>query len=163
MPRLNAHRQADYLDTTSNDSRGKQRYKHLVASGYCPTCEKKWWGSTVLCESCKSRRRQFNNTRRDRRNLKTAALAAYGGQVCKCCGETEYLFLTLDHVNNDGTQHRQDILGLRKLSGWGFYQKLKSLGWPNDPPLQVLCYNCNNGKRVNKGICPHQQPLEQVA
>jgi hypothetical protein len=28
-------------------------------------------------------------------------------------------------------------------------------GFPNS--FQILCYNCNNGKRMNRGVCPHQE------
>ena len=28
------------------------------------------------------------------------------GRACSCCGETEPAFLTIDHVNNDGAEHR---------------------------------------------------------
>ena len=85
-----------------------------------------------------------------REQAKLNALIAYGGPICKCCGETTLQFLTLDHVNNDGNKHR-------RTNGRAYpsYSNLKTLGFPQDPPLQVLCYNCNNGKRVNGGVCPH--------
>src|SRR5262252_4538483 len=35
-------------------------------------------------------------------------IAAYGGE-CACCGETEPVFLTLDHVNGDGAAHRRSM------------------------------------------------------
>jgi len=34
-------------------------------------------------------------------------LAMYGNQ-CACCGETEKKFLTLDHINNDGTKSEKE-------------------------------------------------------
>lgn len=33
---------------------------------------------------------------------------------------------------------------------------LKRLGWPRDR-YQLLCANCNFGKLMNGGVCPHQQ------
>lgn len=29
------------------------------------------------------------------------------GRECKCCGETEPIFLTLDHINDDGSAQRR--------------------------------------------------------
>lgn len=82
--------------------------------------------------------------------LKDDVYAAYGGYVCNCCGETEPCFLSIDHVNNDGADHRRHS-DRRKL-----YQELKNLGFPSG--FQVLCMNCNFGKARNDGICPHKLP-----
>lgn len=90
-----------------------------------------------------------------RRALKHAALVAYGNAVCVCCGEKDELFLTLDHVNNDGAAHRRQIRA-KGFAGVAFYSYLRVRGFPNRPPLQVLCYNCNCGRRANKGLCPHK-------
>lgn len=67
-----------------------------------------------------------------------AALAAYGGK-CACCGESDVIYLQLDHIQNDG---RAD----RALHGLGgrFYSSLKRRGYPLG--LQVLCANCHNAK-----------------
>lgn len=82
--------------------------------------------------------------------LKHSTILAYGGYVCACCGEKEPKFLTLDHVNNDGAKHREEI-GNR---GAGIYKWLRDKGYP--PGFQILCMNCNHGKALNNGICPHK-------
>lgn len=88
---------------------------------------------------------------RDRQQaLKHEAFQAYGGYRCSCCGEEEPMFLCLDHVNNDGNQHRREIGGAERL-----YQWLRVNDYPRGL-LQVLCFNCNQGKRLNGGTCPHQ-------
>lgn len=74
------------------------------------------------------------------------------GWICNCCGETLSQFLTLDHVNNDGKLDKNKN-GNRVYSGT-LYNKIIKLGFPND--YQVLCWNCNCGKSINKGICPHK-------
>lgn len=82
------------------------------------------------------------------RKLKIAAYNAYGGFKCACCGETEEAFLSLDHINNDGAEHRR-VVDRRKIYKWmaqGCYP----------PGFQVLCMNCNFGKARNGGVCPHQ-------
>lgn len=75
----------------------------------------------------------------------------YYGWRCKCCGETTPQFLTIDHTNNDGNLDRK-LLGYR-LTGWNFYAKIIREGFPDR--YQILCMNCNHGKRMNGGKCPH--------
>ena len=31
------------------------------------------------------------------------------GNICSCCGESDYMFLTIDHINNDGHKQRRKI------------------------------------------------------
>ena len=109
------------------------------------------------CRSCLDKRNIYQSkhkspsrTNEYYQKLKREAFEAYGGPICACCGEKEYLFLSIDHVNNDGNLHRRSLQrrGVR-------YHQLKRAGWPNNPPLQVLCMNCNWGKDKNGGICPH--------
>lgn len=75
------------------------------------------------------------------------AIMAYGGYRCACCGETEPLFLSIDHMNNDGKAHRTAVGAV------GVFKDLRDRGWP--PGFQVLCMNCNHGRHRNGGICPH--------
>ena len=74
-----------------------------------------------------------------------------GKNCCDCCGETTKEFLTLDHINNDGTQER------RKLNGGG-HHNYRFIIKNNFPPgYRIMCYNCNCGRArtINK-ICPHK-------
>lgn len=84
--------------------------------------------------------------------LQDEAIQAYGGYKCACCGETEPLFMTLDHIANDGNEHRKK-LGF--LGGHLLYKWLKGHNYPSG--FQVLCTNCNHGKHRNHGVCPHQR------
>jgi hypothetical protein len=84
--------------------------------------------------------------------LRRQVFMAYGGYSCKCCGETEPLFLSIDHVNNDGAEMRRS--GVHSRGGTHFYQWLRKSGFPDG--FQVLCMNCNVGKHRNGGVCPHQ-------
>lgn len=81
--------------------------------------------------------------------LRLETFDAYGGAICRCCGEKEVLFLTIDHVNNNGAEERR-LHGSR--GGYAFYAILRKLGYP--PGYQVLCFNCNMAKGAF-GICPH--------
>jgi hypothetical protein len=90
--------------------------------------------------------------------LKRLVMDAYGGH-CSCCGETELVFLTIDHVNDDGAEHRREIAAERGSkwlqAGAPTYRWLRDNGFPEG--FQVLCANCNCGKQWNGGVCPHTQ------
>ena len=80
----------------------------------------------------------------------------YGGK-CACCGESNPLFLTIDHVNNDGykirPRNKKGVAVANERSGH-YYVRIIKEGFPSY--LQLLCWNCNCGKARNKGICPHK-------
>jgi hypothetical protein len=78
------------------------------------------------------------------RKLKTETITAYGGK-CQKCGETHWEFLTVDHVNGGGNQHRKE---LGTGGGPNFYRWLKKQGYPNNG-YQLLCFNCNDSKSVD--------------
>lgn len=80
---------------------------------------------------------------------KDMCYAKYGGYKCSCCGETTKQFLVLDHINDDGAKHRKS-LNRNHIP----YQWIIDNNYP--PIFQVLCANCNMGKQMNGGRCPHQ-------
>ena len=82
--------------------------------------------------------------------LKLRVFGAYGGK-CVCCGEKELIFLSIDHVNNDGARHRKEV-----ASGQ-LYRWLEKNNFP--PNFQILCFNCNRAKYVNGGLCPHKRGI----
>jgi hypothetical protein len=105
------------------------------------------------------RRRHLEKVRRQRREsgkrLKDEVFAAYGGYRCVCCGETHPSMLTLDHIDEDGKQHRNLLNGGRgRLASVDMYRRLKDAGFPTN--IQVLCYNCNISKHRNRGTCGHK-------
>lgn len=81
--------------------------------------------------------------------LRLETFAAYGGK-CACCGEPHTDVLTIDHMNNDGAQHRREI-----GAGSALYSWLRKQGFPQDG-FQLLCFNCNRA-RFYYGVCPHQK------
>jgi hypothetical protein len=78
----------------------------------------------------------------------------YGGDPphCACCGLTDPELLTLDHVDGNGNKHRKQV----RRRGTDFHKRLVKLGFPDNPRLQVLCWNCNRATWANGGICPHK-------
>lgn len=130
-------------------------------NGLCIDCGKDSGGNRC-CEGCREKRKQFlvNN----RIALKVEVFDAYGGAICSClaCPEREnprIEFLTLNHIGGGGTKHRAALGGVRKpgggISGDETYRWLKKNGFP--PGYNVLCWNCQWGVHVNKGICPHEK------
>ena len=81
--------------------------------------------------------------------LRSEMIEAYGGS-CSCCGEIQPKFLQLDHIENDGHLDRKIHRTSTKL-----FAHLKKAGWPKDR-YQLLCANCNFGKLLNGGTCPHK-------
>jgi catechol 2,3-dioxygenase-like lactoylglutathione lyase family enzyme len=76
-------------------------------------------------------------------NLWNMILNHYGHK-CNNCGETNELFLTLDHVSNDGYKN--------KLTTSTLYRRIIQDRFPDT--FQILCWNCNCGKHRNGGILP---------
>lgn len=111
-------------------------------AGVCQNCGKES-GGKAKCPTCR------DVSIRYLQRLKSRVIAAYGGQ-CACCGESEPAFLTIDHVNEDGAKHRREIKTNR------VYSWLEKHDYPQEG-FQLLCFNCNCGRRINGGVCPHQQ------
>lgn len=82
---------------------------------------------------------------------KQTVIQHYGGK-CECCGETIPEFLTMDHINGNGGQIRQS----GRHQGGDKWAQVINEGFPGD--LRILCYNCNEGTHINRGICPHKDP-----
>lgn len=102
-------------------------------------------------EAAAIRKAEADKTKRLQAICREQVFEAYGGYKCACCGETEPMFLSIDHIDNNGAEERRS--GLYAGSGIGFYQWLRKSGFP--PGYQVLCMNCNTGKHKNGGVCPH--------
>jgi hypothetical protein len=100
------------------------------------------------------RNKESKHTKIFNKKLVEQVIEHYGNK-CVCCGETELLFLTIDHKNNDGAKKRKT-----QGQSYTFYRWIQKNGYPSD--LQLLCRNCNWGKYVNDGICPHKQPLTTI-
>ena len=95
---------------------------------------------------------ESEKTKRAQAVCRDQVFTAYGGYRCNCCGENEPMFLSIDHVDNNGAQERKS--GQYSGSGYSFYRWLRKTGFP--PGYQVLCMNCQVGKHKNGGVCPHQ-------
>lgn len=101
-----------------------------------------------------NREKSLETSRKWRGKARLKIYEKYGGAICSCCGEKRLLFLTLDHINNDGYKYRKKNSKGERGAGSTYLWAIKN----NYPPtLRVLCYNCNSGRARNNGICPHEE------
>lgn len=124
--------------------RQKKRLKKRVKEGLCIKCPNEALDGHSYCLCCLNKQKEY------RRLKKKEVFEAYGGAKCACCGESTFDFLTIDHVNNDGADHRREI----GAGGTTTYMWLIRNKFPEG--FQVLCANCQLGKAVNGGVCSHQ-------
>ncbi len=131
-------------------AKAKGRFQDRKNAGVCTRC-----GvfppipGCMSCMFCKQKETLKNRDWRDR--LITQAFHAYGGCACACCGLDDFAFLTLDHIEGGGNQHRKEMRETTKTTD--IYTWVKKRGYP--PGFQVLCMNCN-WARGKFGECPHQ-------
>jgi len=116
-----------------------------------------------------NREKFHTSQKRCYQRIRLEALQHYSAETpfCACCGETELVFLTIDHINNDGADHRRAI-GMRQgryepkesanIGGNGFAYWLKKNDWPTG--FQILCFNCNWAK--SHGGCPHNTLMQRL-
>lgn len=112
---------------------------------YCDKCRRTksptaLWGSTDRGRAMRAARH---------REIREKAYSGYGGS-CTCCGESEFEFLCLDHVNGGGAADR------RKRSTWQIARYVIDNKWPDS--FTVLCHNCNLAKGFF-GMCPHKKRI----
>lgn len=131
-------------------------------TGKCISCERPAEAGKAKCAQCLTYAKDWRiknlehirvQRQQNRRRLKLSVFEAYGGPICSCCGEIEIDFLTIDHLNNDGAEHRKTV------SGGKLYDWLRRNKFP--PGYGVLCMNCNFAKG-HFGVCPHQRKLKKV-
>ena len=122
----------------------RERARTFRDAGLC-RCGKKLDGlDKSRCTECREWDRLFLKRQRNQ------VIQHYGGK-CVCCGETEYVFLALDHIEGNGNQHRLAVCGSKKIL------RMSWVIQNNFPPeFQILCHNCNMAKSIC-GICPHQK------
>lgn len=149
VKRTSQHR--DYYK--HNADKWRDRSKKRSDAGLCNRCGKNNPKTGhKSCETCLEKHRERHQARKDK------VYAAYGGYICNCCGETMKEFLMIDHVKNDGADHRRTLKPGDKAS---LYSWLIRNNFPEG--FQVLCANCNWGKRIY-GVCPHKlQPAAVTA
>lgn len=120
--------------------------------GYGKKLRDRKFAESTPDEVAQIRATEAEKTRKHQAKIKFEVYNAYGGFICACCGETEQMFLSIDHIENNGAVERRS--GVYKGGGSAFYGWLRKQGFPSG--YQVLCMNCQVGKHKNKGVCPHK-------
>lgn len=125
-------------------TKAKYHSNGLCATCYCRDLKKR---NPIYKSNSLARTREWN------KKIRLVVLQAYSAlePFCACCNERTLAFLAIDHINNDGTEHRK----LTKGSGSKTYIWIYRNKYPKG--FQVLCHNCNMAKSLY-GICPHQKP-----
>ena len=109
---------------------------------------------TIRCDKCRLKHNKASGDRHQA--LKALIIKEYGGK-CTCCGENKIEFLSIDHIDNTGAEHRRY---LRSLGTADIYTFLLKNNFPKDN-YQILCFNCNCSKQFY-GYCPHNINLPAV-
>lgn len=147
-------------------------YSHHMATKTCTNCQKtkplsdfylrsssgRPYSWCKLCYNAKGAARYvakreeilagMSDYNKRRRELHKEVVFDHYGQRCACCGVTEPVFLTVDHIGGGGSAHRKIT---KSIGMWGWLIR-------NDfpPGFQILCWNCNAAKHF-AGVCPHQE------
>lgn len=122
---------------TASAAKFRDRVARLRADRLCCACGKAPAAAPgTRCETCLAAARANHFV------VKLAVLDAYGGPVCKCCGEEDANILQVDHVDGGGRIHRQKLGdGCERKGSAKVYRWLRDNGFPTG--YQVLCPNCN--------------------
>ena len=140
-------RQREYYLTRSPEEKAKirarenrRRNERSVKerqAGMCSKClARPAESGRVVCNRCYDYQKQYTD------ELRAQVFASYGG-VCIQCGESHPAFLSIDHINSDGAEHRRAV-----GSGHRLYMWLRKKVFPQED-FQLLCANCNWRKHIS--------------
>lgn len=76
------------------------------------------------------------------------------GRTCICCGDNNLKHLGMGHPNNDGHEHRGES---NAHGGSSMYRIATLAPTTSDYKVETQCWNCNEGARLNNGVCPHKK------
>jgi hypothetical protein len=155
------------LESKPLDDFYSDRSKPSGLSNHCRECVKRYQRLRREAETPEQREqrrtylREYARAKADERRARYAqmreqALAVYGPH-CACCGESQPEFLTFDHIDGDGADHRRQDSTATSIVLW-----LARRNYPTDAGIQVLCFNCNCAKGIH-GACPHERTRLRVA
>jgi len=97
-------------------------------------------------------KRRYENRRRAQFRRIVIGFYTHGTYRCACCGEDEWDFLELDHINGGGRKENLRMFGRESSSP--LYRWLARNGFPSG--YQILCANCNRSK-AKHAVCVHKR------
>ena len=122
----------------------KNKRKICKEKGLC-ICKEPVEPGKSRCRACSDKNAVLTHKRLIR--VRSQVLEMYGW-ICKCCGESENMFLALDHIHGGGRKEREKYHGT-----CDFYWFVLKQGHQPER-YQLLCHNCNSAKGFY-GYCPH--------
>lgn len=137
-----------------NYAKNKEKMRAYRMENYWKNPEKQRAEHRVWYRKNKEKVDAYSKKSREINKLKVIMHYGKGKPECACCHEKEITFLTLDHIGGGGNKHRKRLGN--NGNGSAFYQWLISNNYPKDPPLRVLCHNCNFAFAHFKN-CPHKK------
>ena len=106
-------------------------------------------GYTTLCFNCNCSKTYYKNNNYKFKNydlINKQKVINHYGKKCIQCSENNIEKLTIDHMNNDGAEHRRKTnCGTGQL----LYRWIIKNNYPENI-FQTLCFNCNCKKRSSK-------------
>lgn len=139
------HKRSASADGLARVCKQCERERRLARYWKDPEARKK--ASQVWRDQNRTRVRAGVVSYRQRLRLEAINYYSKGKNCCSCCGEDEIKFLTMDHSDGGGKEHRRK-LGKTPIVVW-----LKKNDFPSG--FEILCFNCNCAKGAY-GICPHK-------
>lgn len=136
------------------------RYKlAAISSSRCRRCLKNEADNAFLRNQSDAVKQHNRDTMRawyQRLRLQVIDHYTNGTRKCMCCGYSGAEFLTIDHVGNDGNDHRHNS-GIKP--GVKLFKYIINNNYPST--FQILCWNCNCAKAYyGNGVCPHKLKKE---
>ena len=128
---------AIYRDTKCRKCLRNER----IAAGLCTTCNRPTAPDRKQCSTCLN---ITNQSAKKRARLDRQLALEHYGKSCKFCGESREIFLTIDHIDNNGAEHRRGQKGQNR--GHNLPTWLRRNKFPEG--FQVLCFNCNCAKGI---------------
>ena len=103
-------------------------------NSYCRECSKKF--DKIYYKNNKNKFNKYRRKMHRENKIKDLFHYSNGTMSCVKCGYSDIRALEIDHINNDGAEHRKKV-----GSSWDFYLRLIKNDYPEG--YQVLCRNCN--------------------
>ena len=103
----------------------------------------------------RDRIKRLKNCKDRRIKIRKIVLTYYSNSnipQCKCCDNTFYDHLTLDHINGGGTKHIRENVPGKRLDDYLFHNKFPK-------GYQILCMSCNKSKG-SKQRCIHKRIIQ---
>lgn len=155
--RFNGHIRCEkcHLKHLKYNERSKEK---AIKNGKCRVCliENREENNSMCALCLKKSRDRMNATYSE---IRLKCIKNFGG-FCVCCGESNQKYLQLDHIHNNGAEHKKNLKENNEFYG-SFYKWAVKNNYPKDV-LQLLCANCHSAKSWHGGCTIKDHlPLEK--